>query len=248
MRNWSDYRASVGIVHRAHQILNRMRIPPRVDMEDDPDDENHISALFYRLKTVKLYTDAIRGKWLREKKKAAAANRALEDYRRGNTKSWRQRAEALQKMLDEAKLVFAKEHKPHTHVAYTGDAAVVQLVRYLVDRSNQLFANDSAAERQAIEKTKLAVHAKEEAEHRAREAESRLAAYEHRFGKMETLVEELERASEGGRPTTADLAREADSFPFRRGNPYYLGDYETAELLDEVSLRVGRGEISGRKS
>jgi hypothetical protein len=80
-------------IKRAHRILTRMGIPELgYDSEENMYDKN-LEILLERLKTVQLYQNAVRGKWLREKKKAAAANRELEAFRQGNKKTWQTKAD-----------------------------------------------------------------------------------------------------------------------------------------------------------
>lgn len=215
---------------RAHRILDRMGIPQHDSVFYDA------PALVDRLKTAKLYRDALRGKWLREKKKAVAANRALEVWRSGQTKSWKTRYEAVARDVGQAVDVFLKGHKPVTSLTHSGHPPIVSIVAYLVDRSNQLFANDSVVERNAIEETKAAKVAKARAESDLASAKRRLQWYEQRFG----FFTDDSMNIFGPGTTMGDLAKDADSFPWKRGNPGYLGDYTLQELADEVDRRANK--------
>jgi len=122
-------------VHRAHKILNRMRIPA-LGYNPDEYGVEVIDLLVTRLKTVQMYRDAIRGKWLREKKKSVAANRALEDWRRGNTKSWKQKAEGYERAAADAIKLFREKHAVRAHMSYNGGgpSTLTNLIEYLTDR------------------------------------------------------------------------------------------------------------------
>lgn len=211
-------------IDRVNRILDRMGIP-------------YAPSIVDRMKTVRLYRDALRGKWLREKKKAVAANRALEAFRSGQTKSWKLKAEDAERRIAQAVEVFQKQHKAITH---PNRPFIVDIVTYLVDRSNQLFANDSAVEKRANEEVKAAKELKARAESRYIDINRRLAWYEQRFGTAdENMTQDITAAYGPGKaaPSFVALGKDADSFPWRRGNPGYLGDYKTEELIAEVERR-----------
>jgi hypothetical protein len=226
-------------IDRAHRILDRMGIPGDATF-----------SIVVRLKTVRMYMNAIRGKWLREKKKAVAANRALEEFRRGDTKSWKRNAEEARGEINRAIEIFRTKHKAQTWSAGGSQSYITNIVEYLVDRSNQLFANDSAAEKRAISDVKMA-RAEEQAARLAKHnAEKSVAAlqrrlwwYEQRFGYYSDEVADITPAFA---PESAmrSLMAEADSFPWKRGNLGYLGDYSVPELLHEVEMRYKGMELS----
>ncbi len=224
-------------IKSAHRILTRMGIPALgYDGEYGEYDKN-LKILLERMKTLRLYQNALRGKWLREKKKAVAANRALEAFRNGNTKSWKLKAEDADRAITRAVEIWRTKHKA---VTFPQISSIVTITEYLVDRSNQLLTNDSAVEKRANEEVQLAKVHKATAESRLMTVARRLQWYEQRFGFFsDDMIQDSVATYGPGKaaPSFVALAKDADSFPWKRGNPGYLGDYTVAELLHEVEMR-----------
>jgi hypothetical protein len=236
-------------IKRAHRILTRMGIPELgYDSEENMYDKN-LEILLERLKTVQLYQNAVRGKWLREKKKAAAANRELEAFRQGNKKTWQTKAEASEYAIRQAFEHFFQKHTVKVGMTSHGTtgAAIIDLVTYLTDRSNQLYANDSAVERKLNAEVKEAKLARHHAEQKAYDLATKVRYYEQRYG---VVTGEMLEIMPPGLVSMDALAKEADSFPWKRGNPGYLGDYTSQELLNEIESRVAgleRNRICGHR-
>lgn len=233
------------LAHRCHRALTRARVPD-VPLEGglSPDAEERtrdlLDRLAERVESLSLYMRSLRRKWLREKKKSVAANLALENYRRGVTKTWKAKHDALETQIANAVEIFRKTHKPITSTM-GGHGHIAQLVTYLVDRSNQLFANDSAALRQAETVIKTEKLKRAEAETKTMTLERQVQWYQQRFGRFDPDGELMSQMD-----SMPKMMAEADSFPWKRGNPGYLGDYSTLELVNEVESRVADIEHSNR--
>jgi sulfur relay (sulfurtransferase) complex TusBCD TusD component (DsrE family) len=218
-------------VRHLHRLLTKAGVPGGpVVPRDDMDEENN-ALLVARLKSLGQYIGSVRWKWLRAKKKAAAANRELADYRKGNKKTWETRAKALEQEMTDAITIFLTKHAVKVHGMYQEPRYLRNLIEYLTDRSNQLYANDSAVERRAIADVKEARLAKAEMEKTVLTYQRRLQWYVTRYGRPTDL---------GDVPTESfsDAMKQADSFPWKRGNPGYLGDYTIEQLINEVERRA----------
>jgi hypothetical protein len=193
----------------------------------------------YRHGTVtelRLVIESLVWKYRRIRRKAAAANRELEDYKKGNKKTFRQQAEASEYAIRKAFEHFFQKHAVKVGMTSHGTtgAAIIDLVTYLTDRSNQLYANDSAVERKLNAEVKEAKLARHHAEQKAYELATKVRYYEQRYG----VVTGADLSAVPSEPTDMSvLVKEADSFPWKRGNPGYLGDYSTIDLLHEVENR-----------